>query len=197
LLALLIGGCLSTSRPYKNIDYYTLEYDTPNISPRETLPVVVRIERFQVAPVYNTNKIIYRQQPFRRDAYPYHMWRANPGELVSYFLARDFQQSSVFSGIISHNTGMIFSHTIHGRVDEFFEYDEKNHWEAVLSVSITLMTKGETDISKKILFQKQYRARKACKQKNPRALAEAMSKAMASLSETMITDIYEHLEGAM
>jgi ABC-type uncharacterized transport system auxiliary subunit len=192
-IALLLGGCLSVKTPHQKIDYYTLEYDAPSISNSHTLPLVVQVERFQVAPVYNTTKIIYRQRPYTRDAYTYHMWRANPGDLVSYFLARDFQQSLVFKAVAAHNTGLLSTHILRGTVDEFYEHDGKDSWEAVLAVSITLMVNNESDISNRVLFQKSYSTRKACRQKNPRALAEAMSQAMANISEKVITDIYTFL----
>ncbi len=192
-IALLLGGCLSVEHPYKKIDYYTLEYDVPSISNLHTLPLVMQVERFQVAPVYNTSKIIYRQRPFTRDAYTYHMWRANPGDLVSYFLARDFQHSLVFKAVAAHNTGLLSSHILRGTVDEFYEHDGKDYWEAVLAVSITLIVNNESDISNRILFQKSYSTRKACSQKNPRALAAAMSEAMANISAKIITDIYNFL----
>ena len=193
LIALLLGGCLSVKNPYNKIDYYTLEYDAPGISNQHTLPLVVQVERFQVAPVYNTSKIIYRQRPFTRDAYAYHMWRANPGDLVSSFLARDLQRSLVFKAVAAHNTGVLSSHIIRGTVDEFYEHDGQDYWEAVLAVSITLMVNNEPDIANRVLFQKSYSARKACRQKNPQSLAAAMSEAMANISEKIITDIYSFL----
>jgi len=193
---LLISGCLSIKHPYKKIDYYTLEYDSPQMTHLEPLPLVLRVERFQVAPVYDTNRIIYRKKPFARDPYSYHMWRGNPGNLVSYFLERDLRQSKAFKSVITHDGSLISSHVIEGVVDEFYEHDGNNSWEAVLSVSITLMAKNEPDISKKILLQKKYSARETCRQKNPQALAEAMSKAMAKLSASIIADVYNSLADA-
>lgn len=192
---LMLVGCLSIKHPYKKIDYYTLEYDSPPMALLQPLSQVVRIERFQVAPEYNTSRIIYRKKPYTRDAYAYHMWRSNPGNLVSYFLARDFRNSSVFKSVVDHDGSLISSHIIEGMVDEFYEHDGGTLWEAVLSVSITLIEKSEPDVSKKILLQKKYSAREACRQKNPQALAEAMSKAMEKLSAAIITDIYNRLAG--
>jgi cholesterol transport system auxiliary component len=197
LLALLLGGCTTINRPYQQIDYYTLEYDAPGFSNLKTLPLVIRVGRFQAAPVYNTNRMIYRQRPFTRDAYVYHLWRANPGDLVSYFLARDFQHSLVFKAVVDQNAGLVSSHIVQGMVDEFYEHDGKDAWEAVLSVSITLTANNDQGNGQTILFQKSYGVRKACRQKNPRALAEAMSSAMASMSEMIITDIYHFLAGTL
>ncbi len=197
LLTLLICGCLSLKQPYKKIEYYTLEYDALPVSHLETLPLVLRVERFQVAPLYDTSRIIYRSKPFSRDAYNYHMWRNNPGNMVGYLLGRDFRQSEAFQSVITHDGSLTSSHVIEGVVDEFYEHDGTNSWEAVLTIRITLMVKKESDIGKKILLQKTYSAREICRHKNPQALAEAMSTAMSKLSTSIITDVYKTLMTSM
>jgi len=75
-------------------------------------------------------------------------------------------------------------------VDEFFELDAIESWNAVLSITITLMAANEPDVSKSVLFQKSYRVKKMCKHKNPQGLAQAMSLAMGEISREVIKDIY-------
>lgn len=193
-LPLLLGACLNLKQPSKKIAFYTLEYDPPQIADLEPLPLVLRMERFSIAPTYNTNLIIYRDSSFKRDSYVYHKWRTNPGALVPHFLSRDIRQSGLFEAVLHHESRFPFSYMLEGSVDEFFEWDLEETWNAVLSVSITLMAENEPDVSKRIIFQKTYGSRKACKQKNPRALAEAMSWAMAEVSRNIIKDIYYHLK---
>ncbi len=193
-LPLLLGACLNLKQPSNRIEFYTLEYDPPQINSPDPLPFVIRVERLSVAPLYNTNRIIYRDRSFKREAYVYYRWRANPGDLVTYFLTRDIKQSGPFKAVLPHDSGIPASHVLEGSVDEFFESDSKESWEAVLSVSIVLIAENEPDISKGILFQKTYRATESCKQKNPRALAEAMSKAMARISREITKDIYDYLK---
>jgi ABC-type uncharacterized transport system auxiliary subunit len=154
------------------------------------------VERFQVAPIYDTTRIIYRKRPYTRDTYFYHKWQANPGDLVTYFLTRDIRQSSAFKAIRTAGTELRPSHIVAGMVDEFYEDDHQEYWEAVLTVSISVLKNNETDISEQVLFQKKYSRREPCSQKNPQALAKAMSKAMAGISEMIIKDIYAHLANA-
>jgi ABC-type uncharacterized transport system auxiliary subunit len=80
-----------------------------------------------------------------------------------------------------------------GEVEEFFEWDTEEEWKAVLSLSISLISVNEKDVNKRILYQKSYRATETCKQKNPGALAEALSLEMSRLSREIIRDAYEHL----
>ena len=193
-IVLLTAGCLSIKQPGRRIDFYTLEYNSPKITGLTPLPCVIRIERFHVAPSYNSDKIIYSESKFKRDADTYHRWRANPGDLVTYFLLRDIKKSSLFTAVFAHDSMFLSSHVIEGTVDQFFEQDtEEGKCMAILSVSIILMAENEPDIIKRVLFQKRYKASEACRQKSPLALAEAMSRAMSRISEMMIKDIYDSL----
>ena len=195
LSALLVCGCLNlTQQPNKKISYYTLEYDPPETTNLKSLPSVIYIERFNVAPLYNSNRIIYSKKKFERNAYIYHKWMANPGDLVSYYLAKDIKHSSLFSAALSSNNSYSSTHIINGTVDEFFEQDDDKVWKAVLSINITLTSNGEPDISKSVLMQKRYSAIESCSRKNPQALAEAMSKAMANISDKIIKDVYKCIE---
>jgi len=193
-LTVLFGGCLNLEQPREKIAFYTLEYDPPQMADLEPLRLVIRMERFSIAPTYNTNLIIYRDSSFKRDSYVYHKWRTDPGALVSHFLSRDIRQSGLFKAVLHRESRFSSSYMLEGSVDEFFEWDLEETWNAVLSVSITLMAENEPDVSKRIIFQKTYSSRKACKQKNPQALAEAMSWAMAEVSKSIIKDIYSHLK---
>ena len=195
-IPILFMGCLNLKHQRENIAFYTLEYNTRQIAKLETFPFVLRIERLSVAPPYNTNLIIYRDEAFKRDAYVYHKWRANPGDLVYHLLGRDIKQAGLFKAVLLQDSRFAASHILEGSVDEFFEWDTKESWQAVLSISITIVAEKEADVNKRVLFQKTYRTTKACEQKNPRALAEAMSLAMAQVSGEIIKDIYESLKGS-
>jgi len=193
--ALLLSACASVGQPSKKIDYYTLEYDPPlQANEREKVPFTLKISRFQVSPLYNSNKIIYRDNPFSRNEYYYRKWRANPGDTITYFLKRDLQQSSLFKAVFSHEDRFACEYLLEGAVDEFFEQDNPDSWEAVLSITIALIKENEPDVSKCVIFQKTYRARTPCRQKNPKSLSEAMSLAMAQVSEQVIRDIVHALK---
>ncbi len=190
----LFGACPSAKQPTSRTQFYTLEYSPPQMAQVKPLDLAIKMERFGVAPTYNTSRIIYRDGSFKRNAYFYYKWRANPGDLVTYFLSRDMKQSGLFRAVLPHDSRVPSSHKLEGTVDEFFEWDKDENWEAILSVSIVFMAENEPAVSKRVLYQKAYRAQKPCKQKNPGALAEAMSHAMAEISGEIIQDIYDHMK---
>ena len=193
LLFLGINGCVTSPQPPPKTDYYTLEYDPVTTDLPGPVQSIIRVERFQVAPFYNTTNIIYKAASFKRNAYHYHKWRANPGDLVTYFLARDLRETGLFNGVFILSSKHPASHIIDGTLDQFYQESIDNSWQAVLSVNITFMADYEPDISKRILFQKEYTSKKQCEQKNPKALAAAMSQAMAEISKAIIKDIHHSL----
>ena len=135
--------------------------------------------------------MVYRENRFERNHYHYHKWRANPADLSTYFIARDLEHSKRFKAVFTLDRKLPVTHLVEGVVEEFFEYDTDQGWEAVFSLSITLLKSAEPDVSKRILFQRQYNSRSSCKRKNPRSLAEAMSLSVKNASERIISDIYE------
>ncbi len=193
-LSFILCACIPSSKPRNKIQFYTLEYDIPQKTGLKALPFVLRIERFSVAPSYNTSRMIYRDSSFKRNAYVLHKWRANPGNLVTYFLSRDIKNSGLFKAVLPHDSGFPSSYILEGSIDEFFEWDTEKEWKAVLAISATLMAQGEPDISKRVLFQQTYKVAKLCKEKDPKSLAEAMSQAMSEISGRIAKDVYSVLK---
>ncbi|MGD9052441.1 MAG: ABC-type transport auxiliary lipoprotein family protein, partial [Desulfobacterales bacterium] len=192
-LALFLSACLDLKQPSNKIDYYSLEYDPPRIGDLQPLAEVIKVEQFSVAPIYNTSKIIYRDRSYKRAAYTYHKWRANPGATVTYLLARDMQQSQLFKAVVTRHSQLPYAYLLEGSVDEFLESDTTDGCQAVLALSTVLMAANEPDLAKKIRFQKTYQMSKPCERGNPEAFAKAMSQAMAEASAKIINDVYQNL----
>jgi ABC-type uncharacterized transport system auxiliary subunit len=192
-ISLILGACVNLRQPGNNIEYYVLEYDPPLFTDMEQLPYTVSVEYLTVAPVYDTTQIIYRERSFTRDAYAYHRWRVNPGDMITSLLNRDIRYSGLFKTVTSYDSQYGSQFSLSGEVEEFYEWDTEEGWKAVLSLNISLISANERDVNKKVLYQKGYRATETCKQKNPRALAEALSLEMSQLSREIIMDVHEHL----
>jgi ABC-type uncharacterized transport system auxiliary subunit len=193
-LPILFVACVSLKQPVNKIEYYTLEYPPPQIKLLDPLPHVIRMDRFTVAPSYNTSQIIYRDQSFKRNAYVYYRWQTNPGATVTTLLKRDIKNSGLFKAVLNPGSRFSSPYMIEGTVDEFFEWDTQNAWKAILTVSIILTEKNKNDIKNRILYQKTYRKAEICQQKKPKAVAEAMSQALSKISEELIIDVYDCLK---
>jgi ABC-type uncharacterized transport system auxiliary subunit len=195
ILLLFLGGCLPAQKPRPRIDYYTLEYPAPTPATKSAspLPVIIKVERFSISPTYDTDKITYLENGTISN-YTYHRWRANPADLVTYGLTRDLQAGDLFAAVLPFTGTSSPSHVLEGTVDEFFELDEKNSWQAVLSITVTLLRFDEPDISKRVVLQKSFSRRIECPDKHPLSVSRAMAKAMAEISGRLSSELYSALK---
>ena len=191
---LFLWGCLSLERKTPSFFYYTLEYAVPQIPGIKPLNAAVYVERFVANPPYDTDRMIYRQEKFERDAYLYHRWRTRPAEMISFLLARDLRASRVFHRVYREYLPPVGGYKLKGVVEDFLEWDSREHKEAVLRLRI-ILSKGNASFgNEKSLFEKTYLARKIIQHENPNGLAQAMSQALKEVSGAVIKDIYHVLE---
>jgi ABC-type uncharacterized transport system auxiliary subunit len=193
LVPLLCSACIGKSSPPQPTYYYTLGYESPTVSLAPQLPCTLRVERFSASPPSNSKRIIYTRSGLQRNAYAYHQWIAAPGELLSFFFARDLRRSEGFRAVLTPDAALSATHSLHGWVEEFIEKDDAAQWQAVATIHITLISNRDHDPTRKVLLQKRYNAAAPCSAKTPEALAEAMSEVVSKISQAVIKDVYGRL----
>ena len=188
-IALFLTGCLPSNRVPMKSYHYILEYDSPKvqITPKQAS---ILVETFSAAPAFNTDHMLYGPSPYQLSEYAYHLWRANPGEIVASFILRDIRQSGLFAAAVNQmDVSTPINYRLAGSIDEFLEHDEASQWFAVAALTVSLLRENTQEPSEMLIFQKSYRVSKPCRAKNPEALAAAMSLAVAEISAQLIMDI--------
>jgi ABC-type uncharacterized transport system auxiliary subunit len=187
-LAFLLTGC---GKPPVTVYRHLLEYPSPELPRLPQVPEGLKVELFSVAQAFNSQSMIYRPTPYRSEAYRYHRWRVNPGQLVTDFLLRDLRQSRAFAAVFGYDRPAAARFLLEGAVEEFQEVNVGDCWSAVLAINITLLDTAKEEITQRVLFQKNYRAEEPIIDRTPQGLAAAMSRAMERLSANIITDIHQ------
>jgi cholesterol transport system auxiliary component len=188
--AFLLFGCFGKQHPQPEIHQYLLHYDAASASvATEPLPVVLRFERFQTAPSYDTKRIVYRKSDQSVREYTYHRWRADPGEMIGDQLRRDFEASCRFRAVLTPVSTLPYDHVLEGTVNHFFEDDRNDRWEAAVGITLTLLAEPRPDGVTEILFQQRYAEREVAVRNHPRAVAEAMTRAVERISRKALEDV--------
>ncbi|MBN1907589.1 MAG: membrane integrity-associated transporter subunit PqiC [Deltaproteobacteria bacterium] len=190
----ILPACMDLKQPSLDMQYYTLEYEAPAFTERETLPYIIKVENFNAAPLYNTTAIIYKERAYNRGSYPYHRWMTAPADIITYLLGRDLKNSGMFKGVImpgERNREVSFR--LAGMIDEFHELERDREHYGVMSVSITLTPVSGKGAKGMDIFQKSYSVTEKMERENPAALAEALSRAMQKMSQEIGTDINDYI----
>ena len=187
LILFIAGGCTNFKHASLYSHYDTLEYDPPLPFKAPPLPYTLKVEQFQNSPIYDSNRIIFKKGDYSRDEFAYHKWRALPGELVSYYLARDFAESGRFHSTLYYESGLAYTHLITGMVEDFY-WLAGDSAEAVLSIFVNLVENLGRD-SGVIIAQKKYQLTVKTQSPGPEGFAGAMSSAMQQVSAHVLEDV--------
>ncbi len=181
----LIAGCLGRTKPPYIMDQYTLDYEPPAVVAQQPVDELIRVERFAVAPAFNSNSMVIRKGQYRFDTYTYSRWRVNPADMVTGFALRDITRAGIFKGTYSWCDSDLSRYILEGYIDEFCESSGKG----LLSVRVTLVdTKAENPVEQ-VVFQRQYTHSAPMDDSSPDALAAALSAAMKEISLKLVADI--------
>lgn len=188
-LLVIAGAC---SRPPILVQRYVLEYPAPAFSRQTPLPEAIKVHQFAAAEAINTTAMLYRPDPYQRQAYVYHQWRITPGPLVTDSLVRDLRHAGLFQAVFTEDSPDRARFRVEGGVTEMQEENHPAGWQAVLGLSVTLLDTNypPREVSRRVMFQKSYRAVEPMPDRTPQGLAAAMSRAMSRLSQEIITDIH-------
>lgn len=188
LVLFILAGC---GKPPTLVQKYLLEYPSPAVSGSGKIGEVIKVELFAVAQVYNTPAMIYQPHPYKSDAYQYHRWRVNPGNMVTDYLLRDLRNSGLFKAVLPSGSSGKSRFLLEGGVEEFQETDAPDGWKAALALNITLLDLSRQELPQRVVFQKNYRAVEPLTEQTPKGLAQGMSRAMEKLSAQIIAEVYQ------
>ena len=195
VLIIAAAGCAG-GKPSTITEYYMLDYGPPVHDDVKPFDENLRIERFSVAQLYNSNTIVFRTGAFSLTAYPYNRWRANPGDMVTDYLVRDFRHGGLFRAVFSYRDPEKTRFILEGSVVEFLEIRQEGSRNASLGINITLLDMNQKEIPQKVVFQKNYSHSAICKEEGSRGLAQGLSKSMEELSRQISNDVYHAINKA-
>ncbi|HEY3277274.1 MAG TPA: ABC-type transport auxiliary lipoprotein family protein [Syntrophorhabdaceae bacterium] len=190
---LLLAGCFPSSKAPELVEQFTLEYRPPAKISAAPVPVSLKVDRFSVNQTYNNTSMVYRPSPYRLAVYGYTRWRANPGDLITDFLTRDIRNSGIFLGVFTYRDTENARFVIEGGVEEFLEDDEGAAGKAAICLSVSFIDTSEKELTKRLVFQKTYRAAEPLTEQSSRELARGMSVAVKTVSGLILNDVSEAL----
>ncbi|MBW2599753.1 MAG: membrane integrity-associated transporter subunit PqiC [Deltaproteobacteria bacterium] len=191
---LVLSGCVGGGGPTPVTEQYFIEYTPPAYDSLSRLDESIKVERFSVPRHLNCHSMFYKPAPFKREAYNYHNWRVNPGDMATDCLLRDLRASGLFRAVFSYRNYENARFLLEGCVEEFIGLYEHGPGEALLKLNITLLDMDAENVTSRVIFQKNYQISEALESRTPEGLTRGMSRAMYSLSEQITRDIYDSVD---
>jgi len=189
----LLTGCIGLNNTPPQIDFYTFEYEPPDAALTVTTAYILKIDGFHVSSVYDDDRLLIRSQAFKRNEYSRHRWRANPGDLVADYLARDLARTAFFHAVVRTEPIPDYSHLLTGTIEEFYQRNDGEQWQAILSLNILVVDETSAPGAGNVIFQQRYAFQEPVSDQSPVGFVAGMSTAMRKLSRMLMADIAEAL----
>ncbi len=187
ICAAMLTGCFGRAKAPYVMQQYTLEYASPKASAEQrAIQELITVERFVVAPQFNSTSMMIRTGQYRFDTYDYSRWYVNPADMITGFVLRDITRSGMFKGTYSYYDAELSRYTLDGFIDEF---GETTDGKALVSIRVTLLDTSQQSPVGQMIFQKQYVHSAPIGDRSANGLAAALSDAMKDVSARLIADI--------
>jgi ABC-type uncharacterized transport system auxiliary subunit len=183
-IALTLTACLGggSSEPTK---YYTIAVESISMPTDGTyddkrLPM----RKFNIEPAYQRTNIVYRESAYDFMFYDLDLWASRPEQMVAQVAAEYIEKSGIFQAVESRASGKPELELL-GHIDAIEEIDEGSSQYARLSLRLTLQ-KPDADAP---LWEKRFDERQSVSSREPRLVAEAISKLLGKYMEEAIAAI--------
>ena len=184
--ALSLSGCFArASAP--TIRHYRLSYAPPRIE-ASPAPIVLRIAPLRIDAVYASEAILYREGEFHVEAYSRHRWSADPARMITDLLQRDLAASGAFRAVQQGPSTLPSDYILRGEIEEI-EEQSLPECRAHLRLRFLLTRANARASADSVAFQKVYTVDEPTRCGHADALVEAMSRALARLSEQLLGDV--------
>ena len=190
LAAMTLTACFggSTSEPTR---YYTLAVENIDMPSAGNASGRLQVRKFTIENAYQRNNIVYRESAYDFMFYDLDLWASRPEQMVAQVAAEYLEKSGIFQAVDTRASGKPELELL-GHIDAIEEIDEGSSQYARLSIKLTLQ-KPDSDVP---LWEKRFDERQSVSSREPRLVAEAISKLLGKYMEEAIAAIPQALQAA-
>ena len=180
LAAMTLTACFggSASEPTR---YYTLAVEKIDMPSAGEASGRLQVRKFTIEPAYQRNNIVYRESAYDFMFYDLDLWASRPEQMVAQIAAEYLEKSGLFASV-DNRSGAKPELELLGHIDAIEEIDEGSSQYARLSLRLTLQ-KPDADAP---LWEKRFDERESVGSREPRLVAEAISKLLGKYMEEAI-----------
>ena len=169
-----------------DVHYYLIDYLYKPVNVKNAKhQVVLGLEKFTTDPLYESDRIVYRDSPYEAKFYNYHRWITSPTRIVTGKVIEQFSTSGAFKQVVSFPHVSNVDYLVRGTIKAFEEWDEDDEWYAHVKLHFELVKVDHNTL----LWQDILMKKTKVVQKNPIELVRSLSISLQACIEEAIEKI--------
>ncbi|MDZ7266755.1 MAG: PqiC family protein [candidate division KSB1 bacterium] len=195
MLPLAICFLLSACGGVPQTFYYTLEESPAAVressdNHHDQLAVVLGVERFAAAAVYEEDRFIYRDSPFEVKYDHYRRWAARPAQLVTDEIIRQLAARRLFRNVIAYPAATPVDYILRGRILAFEEWDRGEQWFGRVAFEVQLYRAP----SQQLVWNGTLSREMPAEKRRPAAVVQAISTSLQQCVDELATALSRELK---
>jgi len=156
-----------------DMHYYLIDFPISKNSDKSepVHHIVLGIERFEAAPLYKEERLVYRDSQYEGKYYHYHRWIVNPEEMITEKVIEQLRASNLFEQVVSFPKHSQVDFILHGTIKAIEEWDEGDQWYARVQIAFELVSK----IKSQIIWQKTIEKKNIVPHKSPAEVVKGIN----------------------
>lgn len=156
--------------------YYLIDYpiDQPGERKTPVHQIVLGVARFDAAPLYKEERLVYRDSPYEGKYYHYHRWIVTPGEMITAKVIEQLGASNLFEQVVAFPKYSQVDYLLHGTIKALEELDQGDQWYARVQISYELMKYA----TNQIVWQKTIEIKNMVPHKTPAEVVKAINRSV-------------------
>ena len=171
---LLLIGCGSIP----NTRYYLIDYPVegePTAEP--AIDAVLGVAKFKAEPLYENDRIVYRDNPYEGKFYHYHRWVTSPKDMVTDKVIEQLSAGGLFTQVVYFPHTTDIDYLLRGTIKAFEEWDEPETWQAHVKIHFELIRRTDSVL----LWQDTLTQKTTVNNKTPLDVVRAISVSLQSV----------------
>lgn len=153
--------------------YYLIDYPVIPAANKSApvYPITLGVERFQAMPLYEEERLVYRDSPYEGKYYHYHRWITSPEVMITDKVTEQLAASNLFQQVISFPKFSQVDYVLHGTIKALEEWDEGNQWYARVQIAFELVDQK----TRQIIWQRTIEEKNLVTQKIPAEIVKGIN----------------------
>ena len=172
-----------------DMHYYLIDYPI-SMKSDQSEPVhqfVLGVKRFDAAPLYREERLVYRDSPYEGKYYHYHRWIATPEEMITDKVIEQLNASNLFEQVVAFPKFSQVEYILQGTIRAIEEWDEGDKWYARVQISYELLK----NVTNQIVWQRTIEKKNVVPHKSPAEIVKGINQCV----QQCVADCEQELAG--
>ncbi len=156
-----------------DMHYYLIDFKVPSQNGREEPAhrIILGVARFDAAPWYQEERLVYRDGPYEAKYYHYHRWISSPAQMITDKTIEQLRSAQLFAQVVPFPKHSQVDYVLQGTIKALEEWDEGEQWYARVELAFELIDNQ----TRRVVWQKTMEEKRVLAEKKPSQVVEGIN----------------------